>query len=64
MTTYEGPTKVGTVVPGSVTLHPCPQRVINLISGVTECRYIRVKNRVIIVNGSDHKIVRVINIKG
>ncbi len=63
MTNYEGPTTVGAVVPSSVTLHPCPRQVIDLITGVTECRYIRVKNRVIIVNGADHKIVRVIKVR-
>jgi hypothetical protein len=56
---------VGAVVPASVTtLHTCPSDVVRILQGLPECRYIVVRDQIVIVEPSSRKIVTVIERRG
>jgi Protein of unknown function (DUF1236) len=50
----------GVVLPATVNLHPCPNEVIHVLSGVRECRFVVVRNQIVIVEPSSRRIVTVI----
>jgi hypothetical protein len=52
---------VGVVVPERVTtLHTCPGEVIRILQGLPSCRYIVVRNRIVIINPSTRRVVTII----
>jgi hypothetical protein len=52
---------VGVVVPERVTtLHTCPGEVIRILKGLPSCRYIVVRNRIVIINPSTRRVVTII----
>jgi hypothetical protein len=56
---------VGATIPASVTtLHTCPGEVIRYLDGLTECRFVIVNNRIVIVEPSSRRIVTVIERQG
>jgi hypothetical protein len=56
---------VGETVPASVTtLHTCPGDVIQYLDGLTECRFVIVKDRIVIVEPKTRRIVTVIERTG
>jgi hypothetical protein len=56
---------VGATVPASVTtLQTCPSEVVRLIQGPPECRYIVVRDQIVIVEPSSRRIVTVIERQG
>ncbi|QFU14869.1 DUF1236 domain-containing protein [Microvirga thermotolerans] len=56
---------VGAVVPASVTtLHTCPSDVVRILNGLPECRYMVVRDKIVIVEPSTRKIVTVIERQG
>jgi Protein of unknown function (DUF1236) len=56
---------VGTVVPTTITtLHTCPGEVVRILRGLPECRYIVVRDQIVIVEPSTRKIVTVIERRG
>jgi hypothetical protein len=56
---------VGSTVPASVTtLQTCPSEVVRLIQGLPECRYIVVRDQIVIVEPSSRRIVTVIERQG
>jgi hypothetical protein len=57
---------VGTVVPETVVTHlqACPSEVIRILHGLPECRFVVVRNQVVIVEPKTRKIVTVIERRG
>jgi len=55
---------VGVVVPTDVTLHTCPGEVVRVLPGVTECRFVIVRDRVVIVEPSSRRIITVVEYRG
>jgi len=56
---------VGVVVPKRVrTLHTCPNEVIRILHGLPSCRFIVVRNRIVIVNPSTRRVVTIIERSG
>ncbi|WP_170151364.1 DUF1236 domain-containing protein [Microvirga subterranea] len=56
---------VGSVVPTTVTtLHTCPSEVVRILHGLPECRYIVVRDEIVIVEPKTRKIVTVIERRG
>ena len=51
----------GVVLPATVTLHSCPADVIRIIHGLPECRFVVVKDKIVIVEPSSRRIVTVIH---
>jgi len=54
----------GVVLPATVTLHSCPADVIRIIHGLPECRFVVVKDKIVIVEPSSRRIVTVIERTG
>jgi hypothetical protein len=53
------------VVPTTVTtLHTCPGEVVRILRGLPECRYIVVRDQIVIVEPGTRKIVTVIERRG
>jgi hypothetical protein len=56
---------VGTVVPTTVTaLHECPSEVERLITGLPDCRFIVVRDKIVLVEPSSRRIVLVLDRQG
>lgn len=57
---------VGTVVPETVVTHleACPNEVVRILRGLPECRYVIIRDQVVIVEPKTHKIVTVIERRG
>lgn len=56
---------VGSVIPATVTtLHECPSTVESILTGLPECRYVVVRDQIVIVEPSTRKIVTVIQRRG
>jgi hypothetical protein len=56
---------VGETIPTSVTtLHACPGEVVRYLDGLTECRFVIVNNRIVIVEPSSRRIVTIIERTG
>ncbi|KLK90981.1 hypothetical protein AA309_22630 [Microvirga vignae] len=57
---------VGTVVPDTVItrLEACPNEVIRILQGLPECRYVIVRDQVVIVEPKTRRIVTVIERRG
>ncbi|MXQ13934.1 DUF1236 domain-containing protein [Microvirga makkahensis] len=57
---------VGTVVPDTIVtrLNACPSEVVRILSGLPECRYVIVRDQVVIVEPKTRKIVTVIERRG
>lgn len=56
---------VGSVVPTTVTtLHTCPSDVVRILNGLPECRYVVVRDKIVIIEPNTHKIVTVIEREG
>jgi hypothetical protein len=56
---------VGAEVPTSVTtLHSCPETVRSIITGIPECRYIVVKDKIVLINPQTRRVVTVIERQG
>jgi len=57
---------VGTAVPETVVthLHACPNEVVRILNGLPECRYVIVRDQVVIVEPKTRKIVTVIERRG
>jgi hypothetical protein len=55
----------GVVIPTEVTtLHECPNAVERLLTGLPECRFIIVRNQIVIVEPRTRRIVTVIERSG
>ncbi|MCG7393248.1 DUF1236 domain-containing protein [Microvirga sp. ACRRW] len=57
---------VGAVVPQTVVteLHACPSEVVRILAGLPECRYVIIRDQVVIVEPKTRKIVTVIEHRG
>ncbi|HEV2557075.1 MAG TPA: DUF1236 domain-containing protein [Microvirga sp.] len=56
---------VGTVVPQTVTtLQTCPAEVVRIVNGLPECRYIVVKDKIVLIEPSSRRIVYVLDRQG
>jgi len=56
---------VGSEVPRTVTtLHSCPSEVVRIIHGLPECRYVVVKDQIVIVNPRTRRVVTVVERRG
>jgi len=57
---------VGSVVPETVVTHlqTCPSEVVRILSGLPECRYVVVRDQVVIVEPRTRRIVTVIERRG
>ena len=57
---------VGTVIPETVItrLSACPSEVVRILNGLPECRYVIVRDQVVIVEPKTRKIVTVIERRG
>ena len=57
---------VGSVVPETVVTHlqACPNEVVRILSGLPECRYVVVRDQVVIVEPRTRRIVTVIEHRG
>ncbi|MCB8819324.1 DUF1236 domain-containing protein [Microvirga rosea] len=56
---------VGSVVPTTVTtLHTCPSDVVRILHGLPECRYVVIRDQIVIVEPKTRKIVTVIERQG
>jgi hypothetical protein len=56
---------VGTVVPDTVTtLYDCPDTVERILTGLPECKYVVVRDQVVIIEPRTRKIVTVIERRG
>jgi hypothetical protein len=57
---------VGTVVPETVVtdLQACPSEVVRILRGLPECRYVVVRDQVVIVEPKTRRIVTVIERRG
>jgi len=66
MTNVNFTVNVGTVVPETVVthLHACPNEVVRILNGLPECRYVIVRDQVVIVEPKTRKIVTVIERRG
>jgi hypothetical protein len=56
----------GTVVPETVVtrLTACPSEVVRILHGLPECRYVIVRDQIVIVEPSTRRIVTVIERRG
>lgn len=57
---------VGTVVPDTVVTHlqACPSEVVRILQGLPECRYVVVRDQVVIIEPKTRRIVTVIERRG
>jgi hypothetical protein len=56
---------VGSTIPTTVTtLYDCPDNVERILSGLPECKYVVVRDQVVIVEPSSRRIVTVIERRG
>lgn len=51
---------VGATVPGTVTLNDCPDAVERLLTGLPECKFVIVKDQIVIVEPRQKRVVTVI----
>jgi hypothetical protein len=52
-------------VPATVTtLHACPETVRSIITGIPECRYIVVRDKIVLINPQTRRVVTVIERQG
>jgi Protein of unknown function (DUF1236) len=56
--------RTGVILPATVNLHPCPNEVIRVLEGIRECRFVIVRNQIVIVEPSSRRIVTVIQRSG
>jgi hypothetical protein len=56
---------IGSTVPTTVTtLYDCPDTVERILTGLPECKYVVVRDQIVIVEPSSRKIVTVIERRG
>jgi len=56
---------VGSTIPTSVTtLYDCPDNVERILTGLPECKYVVVRDQIVIVEPSSRRIVTVIEHRG
>lgn len=65
LTNVEFSVSVGSTVPASVTtLYDCPDNVERILTGLPECKYIVVRDQVVILEPRTRRIVTVIERRG
>ncbi|MBJ6127041.1 DUF1236 domain-containing protein [Microvirga splendida] len=65
LTNVEFSVSVGSTVPTSVTtLYDCPETVRSILTGLPECKYIVVRDQVVILEPRTRRIVTVIERRG
>ncbi|MBF9198204.1 DUF1236 domain-containing protein [Microvirga sp. BT290] len=65
LTNVEFSVSVGSTVPTSVTtLYDCPDNVERILTGLPECKYIVVRDQIVILEPRTRRIVTVIEHRG
>ena len=65
LTNVEFSVSVGSTVPASVTtLYDCPDNVERILTGLPECKYIVVRDQIVILEPRTRRIVTVIEHRG